>query len=331
MKKRICFLMPLLLLLVSCGTARQGAEATRTGIFFDTVIQVTIYHERAQELLDEAFRMAAAYEDLLSTKNEGSDIWNINHAQGEPVPVSSETVYLIQSALSFTELSGGKIDPTIAPLTELWDFSSEHTESHHVPGDSQIRERLQHVDARAISISGSDVCLTDPDAAIDLGFIAKGYIADKIKEFLLEEGVESALINLGGNVLAVGSKPDSEPFKIGIQKPFSPRGTAAAAIPVSDQSLVSSGTYERCFEEDGVLYHHILDPDTGYPAVTDLDSVTILSDSSMAGDGLSTTCLMLGLSAARELMESLEGTEALFITKDGSLHYTSGFPASISL
>ena len=142
----------------------------------------------------------------------------------------------------------------------------------------------------------------------------------------MENGVESAVINLGGNVLCVGSRPDGTPFRVGLQRPFADRNETIATIEVSDLSVVSSGIYERYFEQDGQLYHHILDPATGYPCENNLVAVTILSEESTDGDGLSTTCFALGLEKGMELIESLENVEAMFITEDNELHYSSGFP-----
>ena len=165
--------------------------------------------------------------------------------------------------------------------------------------------------------------LTDPEAQIDLGGIAKGYIADRLKEYLESQGIEHALIDLGGNMLTLGGRYDGSDFRIGLQEPFADTGTVMAAVTVNDQSVVTSGDYERYFEKDGVIYHHILDPDTGYPIQNDLDQVTIISDESVDGDALSTTCFALGLEDGLELIQSLDGIEAVFVTKDGEIHTSS--------
>ena len=179
-----------------------------------------------------------------------------------------------------------------------------------------------------IRIDGNTVTLADPDAQLDLGFLAKGAIADRLKAFFLQKNITSALINLGGNVLAVGQKPDGTAFRTGIKKPFSETNELVDIVALKDQSLVSSGNYERCFWENGVLYHHILDPRTGYPADTGLSSVTILSDSSTDGDALSTSCFLLGYEKGRELIDSLPDVEALFLLNDGTIYRTDGFPQS---
>ena len=178
-----------------------------------------------------------------------------------------------------------------------------------------------HVNYQNIQIEGNTVTLTDPQTQIDLGGIAKGYIADRLKEYLLSEGVEHALINLGGNTLAVGTKYDGSPFRIGIQKPFSEKNEVITAVEITDRSVVSSGIYQRYFEKDGRIYHHILNPDTGYPYENNLLQVTIISDQSVDGDALSTCCFALGLKDGSKLIESLDNVQAIFVTNDYELHY----------
>lgn len=316
-------IFPLLLgitFLAGCGRPKE--PLSRTGFYFDTVITISLYDKREEKLLDQCFSMAQSYENLLSKTVENSDVWNINHGNGQPVGVSDDTLTLLRAALSYARLTDGRIDPTIGPVTKLWDFSP--SSDGLIPSQEDLEEALSHVGYEKILIEGNTVCLSDPQAEIDLGFIAKGYIADRLKDYLLSQGVESATINLGGNVLAIGSRPDGSPFRIGIQEPFAPEGTAALVLPVTDLSVVSSGIYERYFENDGTIYHHILDTKTGYPVQNSLFEVTILSASSMDGDALSTTCFLLGLEDGMNLIESLENTEAVFLTSDGSAHASSG-------
>ncbi len=313
-------------LLAGCG--RNAEPVTRTGFCLDTVVQITLYDTGSQdacaETLDACFDLIDGYEKLFSASIEGSDIWNINHAKGRPVTVSDDTVRLLREALRYCELSKGQVDLTVLPLSELWHFGSEDTP--RVPDQTAITDALSHVDYRAAAIDGNTVTLADPDAAIDLGFIAKGYIADRLKEYLLSQGIESACINLGGNLVAIGNKPDGAPYRIGIQKPFADEGETVAVIDVTDASVVSSGIYERCFYEDGVLYHHLLDTATGYPADNNIAGVTILAPSSTEADALSTTCYFLGIDEGLALIESLDDTEVLFVTKDGELICSEGFP-----
>ena len=312
------------------GCSQSAEPLSRTGFYFDTVIQITIYDSSKASALDGCFELAEAYENMLSATRENSDIWRINHSKGTPVDVSADTAKLLETALYYARLTDGRIDPTILPVASLWNFGSDKSPS--IPDSAALEDVLSHVDYHAIQIEKNSasyiVTLDDPQAMIDLGFIAKGYIADRIKSYLLSEDIASACINLGGNVVTIGNKPDGSAFRIGIQEPFAAEGTPIVAVELPDASLVSSGVYERYFYQDGVLYHHILDPTTGYPVENNLAGVTILSPSSVEGDALSTTCYCLGLDAGMKLVESLEGVEAVFITKDNSLHYSSGFPHS---
>ena len=302
---------------------------TRTGFFFDTVITISLYDTDDEAVLDACDSLMLECENRLSRTRENSDIWNINHAKGEAVEVSEETITLIKDALAYCELSDGAFDITIAPVVSLWDFHLEN--DPQVPDAGAISEAVTHVDYTMIKIDDekNTVALTDPDAGIDLGAIAKGYISDLLREEILKQGCGSALINLGGNVLAVGTKPDGSDWNIGIRRPFAESAyDIIAKVAVDDMSVITSGTYERYFEQDGVLYHHILDPSTGYSVNNGLTSVTILSENGTDGDALSTTCFVLGPEKGMELVESLDGIEAMFIADDDTISYSSGWPQS---
>ena len=209
----------------------------------------------------------------------------------------------------------------------MWDFTAEDPQ---VPADNDIQTALPLCSSDGVELNGQKLTLPSPDTAFDVGAIAKGYIADRSREYLKKSGVKSAIINLGGNVLCIGGRPDGEPFKVGIQKPFADRNETAAVVDINGRSVVSSGIYERCFKQDGKLYHHILDPHTGYPYDNGLISVTIISDRSVDGDALSTTCFALGLKKGLAFAEK-KGVQAVFITKDYELHYTKDFQKKIKV
>lgn len=329
MKSRInTLILTVLVITFITGCRRTAEPVTETDFYLDTVVQITLYDTDGRnsciQNIRECFELIDRYECLFSATKEDSDIWNINHSNGNPVSVSDDTISLLHTAIYYSELSEGKVDLTVLPLSELWDFGSEG--NSHIPDDNAIQEAISHINYRTVHIEGNTVKLLDSDTAIDLGFIAKGYIADRLKEYLLEQGVKSACINLGGNLITIGTKPDGQPYRIGIQKPFSDEGEIITAIDVTDYSVVSSGVYERYFYEDGVLYHHLLDPATGYPADNNIAGVTILTPSSVDADALSTTCFFLGIDAGMELIESLEDVEVLFITMDGDIFCSDNFP-----
>ena len=292
---------------------------SKTGIYFDTVISIDIYDSNNTSLLEQCFEYCKEFEETVSRTIETSEIYQINHANGNPVEVSDVTLELLKKGVEYGDLTNGKFDITIAPLSELWDFKNN---TGTVPNEQDIKEALSHVNYKNIVIDGNMITLTDPKSAIDLGGIAKGYMADRLKEYLTKQGVESALINLGGNILAVGSKPDGTPFHLGIQKPFDKQGVTITSVKTADSSVVSSGVYERYFKTDDALYHHILNSKTGFPYNNGLLGVTILSEKSVDGDALSTSCFALGLEDGMKLIESLNGVDAIFVTDDYQLHDT---------
>lgn len=308
------------------GCNSSAAPLSSSGIFFDTLITVTLYEEKDYSLMDDCFLLADKYENLFSKTIEDSDVFRINHSKGEPVMVDKETIFLLEKALEYAKITEGVVDPTILPLSDLWDFGNNTS----VPSESEIEHALSLVDYTQISIdkTACTVILNNENAGIDLGFIAKGYIADKMKEFLVSKGVSSALINLGGNVLTIGTKPKNELFRIGIKLPFEETSSLSPSVYLNDKSLVTSGVYERYFYQDNVLYHHILDTKTGYPINSGLYSVTIYSSSSLEGDAYSTICMCLGLESAIKLIENTEGIEALFITDEMEQIPTKGFPTT---
>ncbi len=314
------------LLTLSAGcSSHSTAPISKTAFALDTVITVTVYHAKEEALLDSCLALCSDYEALLSKTIPTSDIGRINAAAGQPVEVSDDTIYLLQRAIYYRELSDGLFDVTIKPTASLWDFNSKAAIENAVepPSKAALTAALPHVGYHNIRISGNTVTLLDPDASIDLGGIAKGYIADRLKAYLLGQGVESAIIDLGGNILTVGNKPDGSPFRIGVKRPFDTSGDIITSVNITDQSVVTSGIYERCFTYDGTLYHHVLSPSTGYPVENDLSSVSIIAASSVDCDALSTVCLLLGLEEGQKLIESLPDTEAVFITKDNRIHFTA--------
>lgn len=325
-KKRLSVLVLTASILLSGCTRSSGTNATvsKTGFCLDTVVSLTLYGTKEEAPLEECFSLLETYESLFSRTKEGSDVWKINHSNGTPVTVSEETAQLIQTALGYSACSNGAFDITIAPLLDLWNFKPEQHEGT-VPDADQIQEALSHVNYKNVQLDGTTVTLLDPQASIDLGGIAKGYIADRLRDRLVSEGYDSALINLGGNILTVGAKPDGSAFRVGIRKPFSESGEQIETVACEDHSVVTSGTYERYFEQDGKRYHHILSPSDGYPVENGLASVTILSPASTDADALSTACFVLGQEKGLELIESLDGIEALFVTDELKEITSSGF------
>lgn len=299
---------------------------SRTAFKLNTVVTINIYDSTDETILDEALLLCDKYENLFSRTKETSEIYRLNHGmlpqENRKYTLSDETAELIFKGLEYGKLSDGAFDIAIEPLSSMWDFTSEEK---IIPTHAALEAKLPLVRYEDVTLNGNTLQFKQDGMGLDLGAIAKGYIADRIKDFLLSKGVKSATINLGGNILCVGSKPDGMPFNIGIQKPFAERSETISSVEIKDQSVVSSGIYERFFKKDGVLYHHILNPKTGYPHDNSLISVTIISDKSVDGDGLSTSCFALGLEKGMELINSLPDVKAVFITEDYELHYSDNW------
>lgn len=316
--------------------AGSQEPVSATAIKLNTAVTVTIYDSQDRELLTECMNLCDKYEKIFSRTASDSELYQLNHRELTPVAgtedtfqVSDPLAELIRKGLYYSKLSEGAFDIAIEPLTSLWDFTAEDPQ---VPEDRLIQEALTKCDYHNVSVSdNNEVILKTEDTAIELGAIAKGYIADRLKDYLISQGVKSAIINLGGNVLCIGGKPDDSSFKIGIQKPFADRSETIAVMDIKDKSVVSSGVYERCFEQDGTLYHHLLNPRTGYPYDNGLIAVTIISDESVDGDALSTTCFALGLEDGMKLAESLDNVQAFFVTSDYEIHYTKDFQKEITV
>ncbi len=297
----ICFV-----LLFLCGCAQQENKDTR--FLLNTVVSLTASCDK--ETLDGAFLVCKEYEQLLSRTVKGSDVYKLNDSDGF-VEVDEHTKKIIKKSLYYADLSGGKFDITIYPASSLWDFNKEV-----IPSRDEISEALKNVDYQSIEIRGNKVNLNGKQ--IDLGGIAKGYIADRVLEYFKENDVAEGIIDLGGNLIVWGDRD----YTLGKNNPFS--NDFAAKLKLRNKTVVTSGTYERYIENDGKIYHHILDPKTGYACDSDLLSATIITDSSFDADALSTVCILLGLKNATKLIEKTDNAEAVFIDTDKKLHYTSG-------
>ncbi len=308
--------------LTSCGFINKNTaeKFTKTGFYLDTVVSVTVYSEADAGALDDCLALCGSYEKIFSRTHEESELYMLNSTGS--MEVSPELLEVIEKAIYYCELSGGRFDLSMGAVSDMYGFSSD---APTLPSADDIAEALSHTGYGKISISGNTVTLGDPEAIIDLGAIAKGYIADRLADFLRSRGVESAIIDLGGNILCLGSKPDGSNFKVGIQYPYRDSNKVITTASLSDMSVVTSGVYQRWFEENGDTYHHILDPKTGYSLHNGLISVSIISGSSTDCDALSTTAFAMGLEDGMALINSLPDTWAVFITEDMELHYSEGF------
>ena len=317
-----------LCLTCACG----GGEETSDSIeCLDTLCTITIYdqsEDKAQEIIEQAFDQCEDLEDTLSKTVQGSDVDLINCAEGKSVKVSDDTIAVIKKGLYYSELSDGAFDITVGRITDLWDFKAENPQ---VPSEDALTEAAATVDYTQVKVKGNKVTLANPEAKLDLGGIAKGYIADQLETVLRDNGVGQAIINLGGNVVTIGSKEDDMGWNVGIERPYSDRTEIIGAVEMTDETIVTSGIYERMFEKDGTIYHHIIDPSTGMPSTSDVEAVSIMAEDghSVDCDALSTICLLLGQEKGMELIESLDGFEASFMDRDDNVTTTDGMKMTL--
>lgn len=315
-------------LIIAFAAASGGCAPrwnTALGYYFDTF--VSLQGRCKESVLQEALQECARYEAMLSKNRQDSDVWRLNHAQGERVQVSEETRAILSMAQEVSEASHGWFDVTIAPASALWDFKAE---APALPEAAALAEAAALVDYTQVTIAPAGVRLGEGQS-IDLGGIAKGYVADALVSFLADRGVTDALINIGGNVKALGQNENHSSWQIAIQAPGGQYGNAAGIVSLqSGYSLVTSGVYERGFDLDGVRYHHILDPHTGYPIQNGVASVSILAQSSLLADALSTACFALGAEEGLALAAAY-GVEAFFILADGSTMYTEEMEVWLNL
>jgi thiamine biosynthesis lipoprotein len=292
-----------------------------------TVIRVSIFDDGySRELIDAVFDRVATIEARMSTSEEDYDdteLLAVNRAPaGTFVTVSPDTFEVLTAAKRYSELSSGAFDVTIWPLVRLWKIGSGGTE---VPPEEQIGTARELVDYRNLRLGpAGEVSLLEEGMGVDVGAIAKGYAADEAERILREAGVRHALLDFGGNILVIGAKRDETPWRIGVQRPDAERSRYIGIVRTADRTIVTSGPYERFFVQDGVRYHHIIDPRTGYPSRNGLEQVTVVAEHSIDADALSTAGFVLGLDAGRELFESMPGVEGIFVTDGKEVYLTSG-------
>lgn len=332
-KKTLILILVLIFPILSIGCKDENvdnASLSKTDFLMDTVMTVKIFDGASQELMEDVFERIREVESKMSITIETSDVNLINENAGiMPVKVDSETYFVLEKAKEYAMISNGDYDPTIGPLTELWDISQTDEERDIIPSEGEIKTAMTLIDYEKLKLlDDQNVFLQEKGMKINLGSIAKGYAGDQVKKVLVENGIESAIIDLGGNVYAYGDKA-GEAWRIGIQDPNETTGVKLGTLSVKDKSVVSSGSYERYFTYNKKRYHHILDPKTGYPTDNGLLGVTIVSDSSIDGDALSTSLFVLGLEEGKKLIDEMDGVEAIFITESDEVHIPKEYEGNI--
>lgn len=333
--KRLSIFLLLIFSLVILGGCSKDNKVTeplsKSEVLMGTVVTVSLYDSNDEEILNKAFNKVKELEATLSINENGTLVDEINDEAGiKPVKVYDDTYNIIKKAIEYSKLSNGLFDISVGPIVKLWNIGLPEA---RVPSQEEIDEKLPLIGYNDIEIDDSNktIFLKRKGMMIDLGGIAKGYTADVISDILTKEGVKSAIINLGGNVFAHGKKVNGDDWKIGIQNPFTERGGIVGTITTSNKSVVTSGIYERYIEKDGVKYHHILSPSTGYPYDNEIAGITIVSDKSVDGDALSTSVFAMGVEEGMNFVNTLDGIDAIFITKDYKVYITDGLKSIFTL
>lgn len=327
--KPLRFLVILLLALALPGCAAGGSRAPlRTEVFaMDTVMTLSVYGqspERGREILRLAAAQIQELERLFSVTDENSEVYRANHSQGMPTPLSAPTKELLEDALDLCAATDGALDVTVYPIVRAWGFT---TGAYRVPEEEEVKSLLSQVDYTKIKIDGAALTLP-AGMELDLGAVAKGFAGDRLMDLFRTEGVDSAIVELGGNVQALGRKPDGSPWQVALQ---APEGGYAGVLEVVDKAVVTSGGYQRFFEQDGRRYIHIIDPKTGRPADTGLASVTAVAESGVMGDGLSTALFVMGREKAEAFWRAHEGFEFILLAEEGGAVVTEGLEESFHL
>ncbi len=331
-------LSSLLLILAACGLGEEEQTLLETPyeeseFLMGTYVSLRVYDEGKEGVLDEGFARIAELSDKITTNEPGSEMEAVNERAGEEAVAVSEDVFpLMETAAEYSALPNSGFDYTIGPITDLWRIGFEDA---RVPDPEEIEEVLPLVNHTKVELNTDEqtVYLTEAGMRLDLGAIAKGYIADEVAELFKEKGVTTAILDLGGNIIVMGDSPsrDTGGFNVGVQDPFEQRGAYVGAINLQNKSIVTSGIYERYIEEEGEIYHHLMNPETGYPFENNLASVTIVSDQSVDGDALSTVAFGYGLEDGLDYVNDLEEVEAIFITKDRDIYLTDGLTEDFTL
>lgn len=311
-----------------CGCSRVTPSSTKyiaQGYALNTYVKVTLYGSGSDEIAGRAVDMCSEYERIFSRTDEDSMLYRLNNAgsltrkEAADDKRFDELTALVRSGIEYGKLTDGALDITIEPVSSLWKFG---TDEAALPDAGQIADALTKVDYSKVEATDDFIELNG--CRLDLGATAKGYIAGKICDYLKKEGVTGAIVDLGGNISCIGTKADGTGFTVGIKKPFDEEGRMSLALDLSDMNIVTSGVYERYFYDNDILYHHILNPATGYPCENGLLSVTVISADAAQCDALSTGCFVLGMDKAKDLVEGLDSVYAVFIDDNYDVYYTKG-------
>lgn len=328
--RRIRLFGLLFALLFLCSGCTQSKPAQRQVFAMDTVMFFSAYGKGAESTLTQAQEYVLQLEQALSVTRQESDIARINQNSGDWVNVGEETFALLQTARQLCQTTGGVLDITAYPAVKAWGFT---TGMYRVPDSAELAQLAAKIDYSCLELDKAACAVRLPQGMeLDLGAVAKGWAGEQLAAELKAQGIQSATLSLGGNVQTVGSKPDGSPWRVGIQDPHSEQGAYLASVAVEDMAVVTSGGYERYFEQDGVHYCHIIHPETAIPAQSGLDSVTIVGSSGTLCDAYSTALFLMGPEeAARFWKEHQTEFDYILVLEDGSIHITQGLSHTFQL
>ncbi len=308
-------------ILCSCNKNESNSLYKETSFLLGTIVEIKTYNENS-DLNQKAFERIKEIEKKMTINGDGSSEIEKLNVKGSSV-LSDDTFYVLSKGKYYSEISKGRFDITIGSIVKLWNIG---TENAHKPDDNLIKQKLSLVDYNKLKLDEQTKTarLLNNGMVIDLGAVAKGYAADEVKRILVEKNIKNAMINIGGNIMTIGTKLDGSSWQIGIQNPFSTRGEYLGILQLNDESVSSSGDYEKYFEQDNIRYHHILDPATGYPCDNELTAVSVIARNSIDADSLSTLSFLMGTKDGIDFINLIDNVEAIFITKDKKVYLTKG-------
>lgn len=315
--------------LTGCGGEQKVSSQSSQVFAMDTVMLLTVYGDQAQQGLDQAEQTIQKLEKLWSATDENSEIWALNHSGGNWVELSEDTREILSRGLELCALTDGALDLTAYSAVQAWGFP---TGAYRVPDEAELEQLVGTIDYTQVELDDNQARLPE-DMSLDLGAVAKGRLGEVLSQDLKELGVTSALLELGGNIQTVGTKPDGSSWRVGIQDPNSQEGGYLAIVEVADQAVVTSGDYQRYFEQDGQTYCHIMDPATAAPADSGVDSVSIVGSDGTVCDALSTALFVMGEEKGAQFWKDHPEMdfEAIFVSQDGSIAVTEGLEEHFTL
>lgn len=315
--------------LTGCGGEKEVSSQSNQVFAMDTVMLLTVYGDQAQQGLDQAEQTIQKLEKLWSATDENSEIWALNHSGGNWVELSEDTQEILSRGLELCALTDGELDLTAYSAVQAWGFP---TGAYRVPDEAELEQLVGTIDYTQVELDDNQARLPE-DMSLDLGAVAKGRLGEVLSQDLKELGVTSALLELGGNIQTVGTKPDGSRWRVGIQDPNSQEGGYLAIVEVADQAVVTSGDYQRYFEQDGQTYCHIMDPATAAPADSGVDSVSIVGSDGTVCDALSTALFVMGEEKGAQFWKDHPELdfEAIFVSQDGTIAVTEGLEEHFTL